>query len=169
MFFGQIGFVAQSAERSGIATGTVGVNERTGFGGRVHMPFVFLPGNLLLFAPAIIAGSGAGRWALVKAAEGGFFGYERLFLTPAGSFQFMAGREVALARLNRAVTAGSSALDEDSWALEFPAIEYGPPQLYSGSLANLARVQLGVSVDTGKLARSVGLYARLGLQSRVYP
>ncbi len=169
VFFGQIGFVAESAQRSGIAQGTVSVNERTGFGGRLHMPFVFLPGDLVLFAPFIVSGSGAGRWALVKAAEGGFFGYERLFLTPAGSFQFMAGREVALARLNRAVTAGSSALDEDSWALEFPAIEYGPPQLYSGNLANLGRVQLGVSVDTGRLARSVGAYLRLGLQSRFYP
>jgi hypothetical protein len=75
----------------------------------------------------------------------------------------------SLARLNRAVTSGSSALDDDSWALELPAIEYGAPQLYSGNLANVAKVQIGLSVDTGKLARSVGVYARLALQSRVYP
>ena len=35
--------------------------------------------------------------------------------------------------------------------------------------ANLVPVQLGLSLDTGKLARSVGAYARLALQSRVYP
>jgi len=30
-------------------------------------------------------------------------------------------------------------------------------------------VQLGISMKTGKLARSVGAYAKLALQSRVYP
>lgn len=163
MLMVSLGAVLQSSELDAPLVGDVLVPSRLGFSLRFRVPFRYVPGVELLYTlPAMLLGSNYARGWVVRAAEAGFFGIERQWMTPIGTFQIVALREIAVRFLSLSDGTSSAA------SLEFPLLEVKPRPWYGASTGNAFTLQLGLATDLGGATRSVGGFLRVGLDTRRY-
>ena len=124
----------------------------------LRMPYYLIPFDLVLLEPILLlADSTAAQHVLFTSTGGGLLTIQRPLSTPAGTFQFMAGREVGLTLWgylgseNQFIppqTAGSAQLvDYRSLEFDFPILEYVPPRAFATVLSLAAEFQLGFSVE----------------------
>ncbi len=171
--FLEVGFVSQSAQRGdcgsdpgcaalGPAAFFPRVPARSGFDLGLRMPFWVLPGDMLILGPVLFfADKQALGKVAVEAASGGHWPYERSFVTGAGIFQFIAGREfrvVLMGLLNDppiAILPSGTLPDGTSQyavvqykeiQLQFPVMEWTPFRTFATQLTFATQVQLGFSV-----------------------
>lgn len=157
------GALLQSAELEAPLVGETVLPSRFGFTVRARVPFRYVPfAELVYTIPAVIFGSNRARAFFVEATEAGFFGIERRFSTPLGSFQIVALREIAFRYLTMSDGTGAAA------GIELPLLEVKPQPWYAASTGNSFVIQLGVTADFGQTTRSVGAFLRLGLDTRRY-
>jgi hypothetical protein len=159
----------------------------------LRMPYYVLPFDLLVLEPILLlADPTAAQHVLFTSTSGGLLSVQRVISTPAGTIQFMAGREVGvtlwgyLGPENQFIATPSSGqpllVDYRSIELDFPVVEYIPPRAFSTVLSLAAEFQLGFSVEFpqqptlpqqggaryGGLGPSWFLYLRLQLDARKY-
>jgi hypothetical protein len=163
MLLVSVGPVLQSAELDAPLVGEDLVPARLGFSLRFRVPFRYIPGLELFYTlPAMLLGSNYARGWVVRAAEAGFFGIERQWSTPIGSFQIIALREVAVRYLTTSDGTDAAA------NLEFPLLEMKPRPWYGASTGNAFTIQLGLATDFGPTTSSIGGFLRVGLNTRRY-
>jgi hypothetical protein len=135
------------------------VPARTGFYGRLRMPFWLIPGDLILATPflAFTAPDLLKRMA-IRAANGGAIAWQRGISTPVGRFQFVVGREATATFYG--YTGGADeflALTPDlthlyvvslrSIRLEIPVLEYRPFREFATTQATSLSFQFGFGWD----------------------
>jgi len=171
--FLEVGFAAQSAQKDSCGTdpgcAALGpaaffprIPARSGLDLGLRLPFWVLPGDMLILGPVLALASPRTLAKVgVEAASGGLLPYERRFLTSAGVFQVVVGREV------RAVLFGFSSnpplavlpsgaapdgttqyavLEFKEVQLQFPVLEWTPFRTFATQLTFATQVQLGFSV-----------------------
>ncbi|MGZ6141584.1 MAG: hypothetical protein ACXWLA_12950, partial [Myxococcaceae bacterium] len=141
------------------------VPARQGITFRLRVPFYIIPFDLLLAAPIL-------SWAApdtmvnmgIVAASGGLIPWQRAFITRAGAFQFLLGREVGVTLFgyfgNRVESIGFAAsgatvpyasdlvfLSYRVISLDFPTFEYRPLREFATNQALTFAVQLGWGVE----------------------
>ncbi len=135
------------------------VPARTGYYGRLRMPFWLLPGDLVLATPilAFTAPDLLKRMA-IRAASGGAIAWQRGFSTPVGRFQFVVGREATATFYGYVGGADEFlALTPDlshlyvvslrSIRLEIPVLEYRPFREFATTQATSLSFQFGFGWD----------------------
>ncbi|HUM03148.1 MAG TPA: hypothetical protein VL084_12730 [Thermoanaerobaculia bacterium] len=135
------------------------VPARTGFYGRLRMPFWLIPGDLVLATPflAFTAPELLKRMA-IRAANGGAIAWQRGISTPVGRFQFVVGREATATFYGYArgedeflaLTPDSTHLyvvSLRSIRLEIPVLEYRPFREFATTQATSLSFQLGFGWD----------------------
>ena len=168
------------------------VPTRSGLLLHYRAPYWLIPGDLFLAAPVLLAADfNTYKNMAIISANGGLLGLQQVILTPAGTFQFVLGRELNVTLFNgddRVLSydggdpeaASSYTLFEvNSVKLDAPVLTYQPFRSFSNTLTSALGLQLGAALDipsatdarTGAesspgLAYSV--YLRLALQSRWY-
>ncbi|HET9597215.1 MAG TPA: hypothetical protein VFP65_16625 [Anaeromyxobacteraceae bacterium] len=171
--FLEAGFAAQSAQK-GRCEGDPGcaalgpaaffprVPARTGLALGLRLPFWVLPGDMLILGP-VLALTSPERLAKVgvEAASGGLLPYERSFLTGAGVFQVVVGREFRVVLFGYAgsppvavLPSGAAPDGTTQYAvvefkevqLQFPVLEWTPFRTFATQLTFATQVQLGFSV-----------------------
>jgi hypothetical protein len=132
------------------------------FGARV--PFWLIPGDTLLLVPILWLVSPKDMVKVaMSAASGGLLGYEQSFLTPAGSFQVVVGREVQATLYGfmgskgtpllvvpvtlQDGSTGLGVLSYQSVNLTFPVVEWTPFRSFATRLAFAVKLQLGLGVE----------------------
>ncbi|MBI3183747.1 MAG: hypothetical protein HYZ28_16545 [Myxococcales bacterium] len=126
-----------------------------GFGFRVRMPYVLVPGDLILVAApaALINRQWAYRFAEV-AAGGGLGEFQRLIiLRKSLSLQFMLGREAIF-----------SWVPEFGWHLELPMFQLSGDRSFTGAFAVESVLQFGAAMHLDTRAPAYGIY--LGFSER---
>lgn len=105
-----------------------------GFGFRVRMPFVVLPGDLLyLVAPVTLASPELGYRLAQAAVSGGLWGLQRqIILRRTLSLQFMLGREFT-----------ASWMPEVGWQVDVPILQLSGDRLFNGAFASDTVLQIG--------------------------
>jgi hypothetical protein len=138
---------------------------RTGLRLGLRLPFWLIPGDTLVLAPllALVAPKALSDVG-VAAASGGLLPYERSFLTGAGSFQIIAGREVqatlfgylgkssvplyiAPIGTHADGTTEYGVVSQKSIALAFPIVEWTPFRAFATQITFATAVQLGFGVE----------------------
>ncbi|HEY8211848.1 MAG TPA: hypothetical protein VIG99_30410 [Myxococcaceae bacterium] len=111
-----------------------------GFGVRVRMPFVVLPGDLLyLVAPSAIVNPDFAYQLAQIAVAGGLGRLQRQFiLRKTLSAQWMLGREVT-----------ASWLPEVGWTVDVPVFQLSGDRLFNGAFATETVVQVGGTLHVG--------------------
>lgn len=135
------------------------VPARTGFYGRLRMPFWLIPGDLVLATPflAFTAPELLKRMA-IRAANGGAIAWQRGISTPVGRFQFVVGREATATFYGYARGEDEFlALAPDlshlyvvslrSIRLEIPVLEYRPFREFATTQATSVSFQFGFGWD----------------------
>ena len=123
----------------------------------LRMPYYVIPFDLVLLGPILLlADSTAAQHVLFTSSGGGLLEIQRPISTPAGTFQFMAGREVGLTLWgylgpeNQFIppqTGSPQVVDFRSLEFDFPILEYVPPRAFATVLSLAAEFQLGFSVE----------------------
>ena len=124
----------------------------------VRMPFYAIPFDLILLEPILLlADPTAAQHVLFASTGGGLLTIQRPISTPAGTFQFMAGREVGLTLwgylgpenqfIPPQVAGNPQVVDYRSLEFDFPVLEYVPPRAFATLLSLAAELQLGFSVE----------------------
>jgi hypothetical protein len=126
----------------------------------VRMPYYVVPGDLVLIAPVLaLVAPQAVQNVVFASASGGLLALQRRLSSPAGTFQFMAGREVGLTlwgyvgQTNQFIVTQGPTQDPSgvttykSLEWDFPVLEYIPPRVFATSLSLAAIFQLGFSVE----------------------
>jgi hypothetical protein len=171
--FLEAGFVSQSAQKGACGTDpgceALGpaafypkVPARTGLALALRVPFWLVPGDMLLLAPVLyFASPPTLSKVAVEAASGGLIPYERSFVTSAGIFQFIAGREFRVALFGylsdppvASLPNGTLPDGTNQYAvvqfkevqLQFPVVEWTPFRTFATQLTFATQVQLGFSV-----------------------
>lgn len=160
----QVGSCASSDDCDAVGTNAVfpRVPARVGLRVGVRIPFYLIPGDMLILAPLLaLTDMEALSSVAVAAASGGLIPYERSFRTAAGTFQIVAGREVAanffgyISDVDEVVRSGTDAngdpllavLDTRSVAFMFPLLEWTPFRSFATDLTLSVPVQLGFGVE----------------------
>jgi hypothetical protein len=138
---------------------------RTGLRLGLRLPFWLIPGDVLLLAPVLALVSPTALSDVgVAAASGGLLPYERAFLTGAGTFQLVVGREVAvtlygyLGKSNVPLyiapigtfaddTTEYGVVSQKSMAIDLPVIEWTPFRAFATQLTFAACLQLGFGFE----------------------
>ncbi|MBX3220201.1 MAG: hypothetical protein KF795_06750 [Labilithrix sp.] len=167
----------------------VSAPKRFGLGGRVRMPFLIFPGDMLLYGMFV-----APFWPEafldlgIRAAQGGRFLYlpgrlERVFMLGPFTGQVMVGREVALSRSETDTWDVGRKINVYSWELEVPFFEVRTKPEFSGRLGGGGFAQLGAGVTwnyerwagpdasgrtDGLLGRNFMVFARFAADGRLY-
>ncbi|HUM10357.1 MAG TPA: hypothetical protein VLT82_05340 [Myxococcaceae bacterium] len=173
-----VGFTYDAAQYGGAQpalaeSGAAVVPARQGLTFRLRVPFYLVPFDLLLVAPIL---SWAAPDAMVNmgivAASGGLLPWQRAFITRAGAFQFLLGREVGVTLFgyfgNRVEGVGLAApgatvpygsdlvfLSYRVLSLDFPTFEYRPLREFATNQALTFAVQLGWGVEFPNQVRYV--------------
>ena len=123
----------------------------------LRMPYYVIPFDLVLLGPILLlADPTAAQHVLFTSSGGGLLEIQRPISTPAGTFQFMAGREVGLTLWgylgpeNQFIppqTGSPQVVDFRSLEFDFPILEYVPPRAFATVLSLAAEFQLGFSVE----------------------
>lgn len=157
----------KSADCSAIGSSSLfpALPARTGLRLGLRLPFWVLPGDMLLLTPILaVVSPRALSQVAVAAASGGLIPYERTFITRAGSFQFVAGREVQVtmfgylgeATIPLYVAPVSSdaegspqyaVIAQKTMALSFPVVEWTPFREFATQLTFATCVQLGWGLE----------------------
>jgi len=152
------------------------VPSRTGLRLGARIPFWLIPGDTILLVPILALASPVdGARVAITAASGGLLMYEQTFLTGAGSFQIVLGREVQVTLFgflgkdnvplivfpytNPDGSADAGVAGVKSVALGFPVLEWTPFRSFATRLAFAVQLQLGFGVE---LASSVEVLAPAG-------
>ena len=127
-----------------------------------RMPYYVLPFDLILLAPALyFIDARAMQTVVFTAANGGLLTIQRRLAGSAGSFQFMAGRQVGVTLFGYTSNEDqfiSNAAPPDpgspfalvkykSVELDFPLVEYIAPRAFATTLSLALAVQLGFCVE----------------------
>jgi hypothetical protein len=164
-----VGFTYNTAQYGGAQpaiqeAGVAVVPARPGLAFRLRVPFYLIPFDLLLAAPIL---SWAAPDAMVNmgivAASGGLLPWQQAFITRAGAFQFLLGREVGLTLFGYGkpvegvglIAPGATVpyqsdlvfLSYRVLALDFPTFEYRPLREFATNQALTFAVQLGWGVE----------------------
>lgn len=141
------------------------VPARTGLRLGVRLPFYLIPGDMLLLTPVLLAVSPrAVQRVGIKAMQGGLIPYERSFLTPLGSLQLVAGREVDFTLFGyfaeslevRPINATDGGIVATrSMRARFPVVEWTPLRSFATNLAFAVPIQLGVGFEAPLSTRVV--------------
>ena len=124
----------------------------------VRMPFYAIPFDLILLEPILLlADPTVAQHVLFASTGGGLLTIHGSISTPAGTFQFMAGREVGLTLwgylgpenqfIPPQVAGNPQVVDYRSLEFDFPVLEYVPPRAFATLLSLAAELQLGFSVE----------------------
>lgn len=157
--------------------GNVRVPLRLGGGGRLRLPFAFVPGDMIP-ALAMLATPGSRKWLRrmgLLAASGGPFGLEKVHtLAPALSFQLIPGREVGVSY----VVAHTEAGRYHTVSLDLPLVELRSEHFFYGAVGGDAVLQVGPVFDfntvqlpsSDRRVSGVGVLvmARLSFSARLY-
>ncbi len=130
-----------------------------GFGARVRMPFVAIPGDAIFFvAPVAIANSRLGYDLGRMAASGGLFGLERqIVLRENVSAQLMIGRELA-----------ATWFPEVGWQFDLPLIELRGDRLFTGAFAAESVLQAGTTLSFRNEDHAFGFFLSFAERIRRY-
>jgi hypothetical protein len=138
---------------------------RTGLRLGLRLPFWLIPADVLLLAPVLALVSPSALSDVgVAAASGGLLPYERAFLTSAGTFQFVLGREVAvtlygylgqsnvplyIAPIGTRPDASPEygVVSQKSMEIDLPVIEWTPFRAFATQLTFAACLQLGFGFE----------------------
>ncbi len=135
------------------------VPARTGYYGRLRMPFWLLPGDLVLATPILaFTAPDLLKKMAIRAASGGAIAWQRGLSTPVGRFQFVVGREATATFYGYAGGADEFlALTPDlskvyvvslrSIRLEIPVLEYRPFREFATTQATSLSFQFGFGWD----------------------
>jgi len=138
------------------------VPARTGVSFGMRLPFWVVPGDMVILGPVLFFASPQTLSKVaVEAASGGLIPYERSFVTGAGIFQFIAGREFRVALFGflsepPVATVPYATLPDGTTQyavvqlrevqLQFPIVEWTPFRTFATQLTFATYVQLGFSV-----------------------
>ena len=169
VLFLQVGVVGQSAELDAPVFGRALVPDRTGLTLRVRAPYLVVPGDGLVAAALAPVSRGA-KWWVVNAAERGPWYVGRTYVTWAGGFHFVLGREVGLRWLWQ--NGGESF---ESFGIDVPVFELKSKGFFAGDFGSAFAWQLGAWADFGNApereqrTRAAGAYARFAMSGRWFP
>lgn len=124
---------------------------------RLRMPFWFIPGDLILAFPLLIFSPDVYTNMAVIAGNGGLIPWQSGIATPIGRFQFMLGREIAIAfygigshpdvMLIPNKTENTKMVQYKSTQFEIPIVEYRPFRTFSSDQSSSLVLQLNFGFD----------------------
>jgi len=139
------------------------VPSRGGVSIGLRLPFWLIPGDLILLAPILaLAAPEALVDVAIDAASGGVIPWQRTFSTPAGYFEFVAGRVVnatfhGLTSRTRTFVPYELPSEPDGYylgsvgfrsvALMFPLLEYTPFRAFAQTLIAMLQFQIAYAID----------------------
>ncbi len=167
------------------------VPTRTGLLLQYRAPYWLIPGDLFLAAPLMLVDFELYKSMAIVSANGGVLGLQTIVLTPAGSFQFMLGRQINITLFNDDdpilrydggdpdLSSNYTLFSMNSIKFDFPFFTYQPLRAFAQTLTSSLAFQLGAAVDiprandvlTGEAVSpgtSYSIYLRLLLSSRWY-
>lgn len=127
-----------------------------GFGFRIRMPFVVLPGDLLYLVGPVAIFNRELAYQLAQVAVAGGLGrlQRQIILRRTLSLQWMLGREVT-----------ASWMPEVGWQLDVPILQMSGDRLFSGAFAADTVFQVGGTVHWGQTRTLGGLV--IGVSQRI--
>ena len=162
----------------------VAIPKRFSVGGRVRMPFLIFPGDVLFYGLLVLPFSTERFLDLgIRAAQGGApfllpWRLEKVFMMGPFTGQFIVGREVALSRLERENWKADIPRAAHSWELELPVFEARTKPKFSGRLGGGGLAQLGVGITwhyeelrgatERLLGRNLMVFLRVAADGRFY-
>ena len=131
---------------------------RTGFSGRLRMPFYLIPGDLLLLSPLYFVKPTTYERMAVTAANGGLIPWQLGMATRFGRFQFVLGREIGvtfygLGSVDSLLVPGAlpgevpRVINFKSTYFELPILEYRPYRAFDTTQTSGLTLQLFGGVD----------------------
>jgi len=121
------------------------------------MPFWLIPGDLILAFPLLIFSPETYTNMAVIAGNGGLIPWQSGIATPIGRFQFMLGREIAIAfygigshpdvMLIPSKTENTKMVKYKSTQFEIPIVEYRPFRTFSSDQSSSLVLQLNFGFD----------------------
>jgi hypothetical protein len=167
------------------------VPTRTGLLLQYRAPYWLVPGDLFLAAPLMLVDFELYKSMAIVSANGGVLGLQTIILTPAGTFQFMLGRQINITLFNDDdpilrydggdpdLSSSYTLFAMNSIRFDFPFFSYQPLRAFAQKLTTSLAFQLGATVDfpnakdvlTGEEVSpgtSYSIYLRLLLSSRWY-
>lgn len=150
----------EQPETGQVASVIPAIPGRMAYAGRLRMPFWLIPGDLILALPIYLFSPGTYMNMAVQAANGGLIPWQAGLASPIGRFQFILGREVAVAFFgygrepNRLVIPtpgvgiGNATLVElKSIQVDFPFLEYRPFRTFSLNQSSSLAFQFYGGID----------------------
>ncbi|MBX3263031.1 MAG: hypothetical protein KF782_25370 [Labilithrix sp.] len=185
------GFATANSKEFSLDPGSepVAIPKRFSVGGRVRMPFLIFPGDMLFYGLFVLPFSMERFLDLgIRAAQGGApfllpWRLEKVFMMGPFTGQVILGREVALSRLEREIWKVDISRAAHSWELELPVFEARTKPKFSGRLGGGGFAQLGVGVtwhyellrgselsesSERLLGRNLMVFLRVGADGRFY-
>ncbi|WP_215224450.1 hypothetical protein [Echinicola shivajiensis] len=132
---------------------------RSAYNLRMRMPFLLIPGDLILAAPFLSwMAPQAFQGMAVRAGNGGLIPWQSGISTPIGRFQFILGREVGLSfygirRIRESLVIPNRNYTQAflvgyrSTKWDFPFLEYQPTRTFSNTQSATLKLQFSFGVD----------------------
>lgn len=132
------------------------IPSRSAFSARLRMPFLLIPGDLLLLSPLYLVSPQTYSALAVTAVNGGLIPWQLGWATRYGRFQFVLGREIGVTFYGAAsddslLAPGSPGTPRvirfKSTYLELPILEYRPYRAFDTTQSSEVLVQLYAGID----------------------